>query len=170
MQSKGSSAVIDKELELWKLDVEFTCKPLIFGGLAMEYYCLRKRGADIDFFVTDDVYQALTRRYPNNRKDMWGDLGVLVDGYEMFRSVYRLDYDFFAMGAEEYDVYRVISLDRLLLMKVLARDSSEKAKQDLDLVLGLYLKNQRPEWEAYKDSRIGKYLAVPDGIIYNSVD
>ena len=40
-------------IELNKLDVYFEDKPIVIGGMAMEYYGLRKHGNDIDFIVSN---------------------------------------------------------------------------------------------------------------------
>lgn len=163
----NSSDIIDRALELEKLDMVFTSKPVIVGGLAMEYYGLRKRGLDIDFIITDADYQTLAARYPKHKKDVWGDLGVKVHDYEMFRSIWKFDYGFYSEGAVEYDRYKVVSFDRLFLMKVLATNADEKHKRDVDLILEYHMKRQVPEYRQYMDDRIAIYLSVPDGIVYN---
>jgi hypothetical protein len=62
--------------DLAGLDYTFRSKPLLIGGMAMEYYDLRKTGADIDFVVTVEDYEGLAARYPDSLRDLWGDLGV----------------------------------------------------------------------------------------------
>lgn len=83
------------------LDFEFTSKPLLIGGLAMEFYGLRKAGADIDFVITNMDYQRLAQKYPDNKRDLWGDLGICVHGFEIWRSICWFDYDFLSEGAIE---------------------------------------------------------------------
>lgn len=39
----------------------FSNKPILVGGMAMEYYGLRKSGNDIDLVVSDEDYQTLAR-------------------------------------------------------------------------------------------------------------
>ncbi|MHA1973823.1 MAG: hypothetical protein ACTSW1_12575 [Candidatus Hodarchaeales archaeon] len=48
----------------------------------MEYYDLRKAGEDIDLIVTKVDYERLIQKYPANQKDIWGDLGVCIYGFE----------------------------------------------------------------------------------------
>lgn len=55
--------------------LSFKNKPILIGGMAMEYYEMRKAGDDIDFIITNDDYQALAEKYPDQRKDLYGDLG-----------------------------------------------------------------------------------------------
>jgi len=63
--------------ELNKNHLQFTDKPVVIGGVAMEFYEIRKSGADIDIFNTDKDYQVLAKKYPEKRKDIYGDFGVV---------------------------------------------------------------------------------------------
>jgi hypothetical protein len=153
---------------LERIDVTLQAKPVVYGGLAMEYYGLRPHGDDIDLLVTEDDETALWARFPKQRKDMWGDLGVLVDGVELFRSVYRLDAAFFGVGATEFEHCRMISSDRLLVMKWLATGSTSKNEYDLELLKGWFLRNQNSQWEAYMQGRVPRYLAASNGVLRGS--
>lgn len=164
--NRNSCEIIDKALDLSKLGVSFTSKPLIIGGLAMEYYGLRKRGQDIDLIITSDDYNTLVQKYPNNKKDIWGDVGIVVYEFEIWRSIMLLDYDFFSESAAEYDEYKIVSFDRLFLTRVMAANV-EKYKKDLDLMINHYLKNQNPEFMKYAEKYFEKYKSVPGGVIFN---
>ena len=108
----GSSALTES-IDPSALGIAFERKPLAMGGLAMEYYGLRKRGEDVDFIVTGRDYGELAARYPDHRKDVWGDIGVKIGEFELFRSVFRLDYDFYAEGAIDCGYCLMPSLGRL---------------------------------------------------------
>lgn len=54
-------------------DLSFSKKPILIGGMAMEYYGMRKAGADIDLVICDVDYQKLALENPEKRKDLWGD-------------------------------------------------------------------------------------------------
>lgn len=152
------------------LNYAFTTKPIVFGGTAMEHYGLRKRGHDIDLFVSFADYDALAAKYPDGSKDMWGDLGLVVGEFELWRSIWKVDYTFFAQDAMEYDQYRVLSIEKLLLTKVLALKSPEKQKQeaDINLIVQYILnQNQRLELVAYMNEHVKSYLAAKDGAVYN---
>lgn len=71
----------------------FEKKPVLIGGMAMEYYEMRKAGADIDLIITNEDYQTLAKEYPNQRKDLYGDLGLVIGKFEIWRSIAHLDYD-----------------------------------------------------------------------------
>jgi hypothetical protein len=122
---------------LLQSDLHFSTKPILIGGMAMEYYGIRKAGADVDLVITDEDYQGLARRYPEKRKDLYGDLGLVIGPFEIWRSIAHLDYDFFKKEAIEKDDVLVISIDRLLWTRVCAMDT-EKYRNDLFLIREYY--------------------------------
>jgi hypothetical protein len=112
----------------------FTSKPLLIGGAAMEYYGLRKRGQDIDFVITEQDYIKLEKRHPENKKDIFGDLGICKDVYEVWRTIMMFDFEHLAVDAVEYNGLLVASLEKMLLLKALAM-SEEKYFDDLRLIV-----------------------------------
>jgi len=115
----------------------FDNKPILIGGMAMEYYGMRKSGADIDFVITNADYQKLADEHPDCIKDLWGDLGVVVGKFEIWRSIVLLDYDFYCKDAVDEGAVLVVSLDRLLFMRVIAMEV-EKYMNDLELMKEYY--------------------------------
>lgn len=95
----------------------FLDKPLLIGGMAMEYYGLRKAGADIDFVLSDRDHEILRRLYPDAIKDIYGDIGVCVHGFEMWNQICRYDYELLSQNAIEESEYLVASTDKLILLK-----------------------------------------------------
>ena len=162
----NSEIIIDKAFEAQRFDMKFKTKPLIIGGLAMEYYGLRKRGQDIDLVITDEDYLDLSKKYPNNKKDIWGDLGVVINGFEIWRSIMLLDYNFYAEGPIEYSEYRVVSFDRLFFMRAMA-SAVEKYRNDFELMKQHLLRKQRLDFIEYMNSHLEKYKAVPGGVVFN---
>ena len=171
MQNKmnGDIANLD-ELELEttihveKLGYKFLDKPVIVGGLAMEYYGLRKHGDDIDFIVSDRDYQRLKVKFPDNRKDVWGDFGILVNGFELFRSIYKFDHAHYSQAAIEFTNYKMISIDMLFRMKVFALGVAAKHDCDVELLKGYYQRFQNPEYRSYLDKHIERYTSSETGI------
>lgn len=108
----------------------FVRKPIVIGGMAMEYYGMRKAGADMDLVIADEDYQTLAEKYPEKRKDIYGDLGVVIGEFEIWRSIALLDYGFYLKDAVDAGNVLVVSLDRLLFMRVCAM-GVEKYKKDL---------------------------------------
>lgn len=138
-------------IEMQAAKLSFAKKPILIGGMAMEYYGMRKSGADIDLVICDEDYQALASAAPDQRKDIYGDLGVLVGRFEIWRSIALLDYDFYLKNAVEEQQVFVVSLDRLMFMRVIAMEV-EKYRDDLELMTQYYygnFRNRSFETEAY---------------------
>jgi len=154
-------------IDLNKLEISFLDKPIIVGGMAMEYYGMRKHGEDIDFIVSNRDYLQLEARYRNFRKDMWGDFGIKVNEYELFRSMWKFDYKYFNNGVIEFDEYNIISIDMLFRMKIFAMDAGEKHKNDIELLKNYFMQFQNKEWNDYMNKYINRYLKVENGLIIN---
>jgi hypothetical protein len=122
------------DLGLSRLNFTFTTPPLLIGGKAMEFYNLRPAGADVDFVITAQDYARLAQQYPEALKDLWGDLGVCVFEFEIWKSICLFDYDFLAPGALEQESYRVIALEKLLFLKALGMKVA-KYHRDLELLV-----------------------------------
>lgn len=137
----------------------------LVGGMAMEYYGIRKSGNDIDLIITDEDYQRLSREYPDKRKDIYGDFGVVIDKFEIWRSIVHLDYDFFKKDAIEEENVFVISIDRLLLTRVCAMNI-EKYRNDLLLMKEYYL-NTFANSEFYQEACLHEAsYAKMNGIVF----
>ena len=165
----GNRAALDPSLDPSALRVPFSDKPLAMGGLAMEHYGLRRRGGDVDFIVSGRDYDALAARYPDHRKDVWGDLGVKVGAIELFRSVFRLDYDYYAEGSADCGFCLMPSLGRLFFMKAIAygnRPDVPKHAEDFRLVMGAVIgRRENAEYAANAAKHLKAYLAAPEGTI-----
>lgn len=121
-------------LELEKLDYKFKHKPLLIGGKAMEYYGLRKAGADVDFVVHPTDHKALADKYPSNIKNLYGDIGICEGGFEIWNQICTFDYQYLNANAIEEENFLVISLEKLLFLKALAMEIP-KYHRDLELVV-----------------------------------
>jgi hypothetical protein len=133
------------DIPLQKLNYAFLKKPLLVGGKAMQYYGLRQAGADIDFIADqEDVYN-LIRLYPARVKDLWGDLGVCPFEFEIWKSICLFTYPDLCANALDEGTFLVISLEKLLIMKVLAMHI-EKYRVDTQLIIQDLLKRR---YQAY---------------------
>lgn len=121
-------------MDLAKLRYTFQTKPLLIDGKAMEFYGLRPAGDDIDFVITHADYAVLVVLYPENTKDLFGDLGVSVYEFELWTCICLFDYNFLSTNAIEAEHYLVISLEKLLFLKALAIHEP-KYERDLRLVV-----------------------------------
>lgn len=107
---------------------KFKTKPLLIGGKAMEYYGLRKAGNDIDFVVIKKDFDNLAKLYPENTKDIFGDLGICIFNFEIWKTISYFDYEDLSDNAIEEKDYKIISLDKLLFMKMIAVYFQKKKK------------------------------------------
>ena len=110
----------------------------------MEYYGLRKAGADIDLVVSAEDHTRLKQQYPHHVKDLFGDIGICEFDFEIWNQICRYDYDELKVDAVEEDVFLVISLEKLLFLKTLAI-REEKYYQDVLLLIDEILKRKYAE-------------------------
>ena len=137
-----NQVIIDVNERLNEIPLSFINKPIIIGGMAMEYYGMRKAGRDIDLIISQDDYHVLSEKYPDNKKDLYGDLGFIINKFEIWRSIALIDYDFFLQDAIDEGNVLIVSIDRLLWMRVCAMEV-EKYKKDLYLMKEYYYTNYR---------------------------
>jgi hypothetical protein len=128
-------------IDLSQLGQRFLPKPLLIGGKAMEYYGLRKAGNDIDFVVSAEDHRALVQKYPGNVKDIHGDIGVCVNGFEMWNRICLFDYVFLLEGSVEAGDICVAHLHKLLFLKALAM-GHQRYRRDLELIVQEILNRQ----------------------------
>jgi len=126
------------EIDFKILDFNFSHKPLLIGGKAMEYYGLRKAGLDIDLVIHNDDHKILKEIYPNNIKDLYGDIGICEYGFEIWNQICTFDYEYLKLNAIEGEKYKIISLEKLLFLKALAMEIP-KCHKDLEMVVKLIL-------------------------------
>jgi len=126
------------EIDLKLLDFNFLYKPLVIGGKAMEYYGLRKAGLDIDLVIHNEDHKILKNKYPNNIKDLYGDIGICEYGFEIWNQICTFDYEYLKLNAIEEEKYIIISLEKLLFLKALAMEIP-KYHKDLEMVVKLVL-------------------------------
>jgi hypothetical protein len=127
------------ELNWEILEYSFIHKPLIIGGKAMEYYGLRKAGLDVDLVIHNNDHKILKEKYPNNIKDLYGDIGICEYGLEMWNQICTFDYNYLKENAIEEEEYLVISLEKILFLKALAMEIP-KCHEDLEMVVELILR------------------------------
>ena len=123
---------------------DFISKPLVIGGAALEFWDLRKAGADVDLVVTQADHTRLRRTYPDNVLDIYGDIGICIGKFEIWNTICRFDYEYLAYGAVDGGDSLVTSLEKLLFMKSLVKDDP-KSQRDVRLIVDEVLKR------AYQD-------------------
>ena len=140
-------------IDFSKLDFDFSQKPLLIGGKAMEYYGLRKSGNDIDFVISKADIEALAKKYPHNLKDLWGDFGVAIDKFEFWKTIHYFDYDQLKIDAVVEDNFLVIDIEKLLLQKAMAMEK-EKYRKDFKLVLNYITNSQGEKFDRIKTENL----------------
>ena len=132
-------------IKLDGLDYNFIHKPILIGGVALEYFGIRKSVHDIDFIISQDDKKILIdlgyelnlfggkTEYDvdatfTNIKNLDIDLAVSMNQYK---------YDFFIRNAKKIENENVLicSLEDLLLLKVLASEYSHEIKHQVDVTL-----------------------------------
>lgn len=152
------------KISLDKLKHTFFKKPLLVGGKAMEYYGLRKAGADIDFIADEQDVIELIKQYPNKVKNLYSDLGVCPYEFEIWRSIQLFKRNDLIEGAVEEEEYFIIALDKLLIMKALGM-TEEKYLQDTKLIAKKINENQYLSYEEEKD-KVDKIMNNLTSITY----
>jgi len=107
----------------------------------MEYYDLRKAGADIDLVISQRDHETLAHKYPDHIKNLYGDIGICEFDFEIWNQICRFDYEELKEGAIEEPDLLVISLERLLFLKTLAI-KKEKYYKDVSLLVDEILKRK----------------------------
>ncbi len=125
-----------------KLHYSFKQKPLIVGGMAMEYYGIRKSGDDIDLIATEEDIVELVKLYPHKVKNLWGDLGVCPFEFEIWKTICFFGYKELKVDSIEKENYLIISLEKLLFMKALVMKKKEKYLEDTKLIINNILDTQ----------------------------
>lgn len=135
-----------------ELGIEFEHQPLLVGGLAKEFYGVRKAGPDVDFILAKadhnklkkalekEGLQVLKRRHRQGYKkrpqfvNLFGDRGILYKEFEVWDSICGYDYGFLSEGSVAKKHCRIISLEKLLFLTALAI-GKEKYYKDTKLIV-----------------------------------
>ncbi|MCR4264131.1 MAG: hypothetical protein NUV98_05450 [Candidatus Roizmanbacteria bacterium] len=120
-------------IDLSPIGLNFEDKPLVVGGKAMEYYGLRKSGLDIDLVVSKRDFRSLLKKDTLSLKDLYADLGIVIDEFEIWKTIYGYDYEYLSRDAISLDTVLMISIEKLLLMKACAVHI-EKYRKDTELI------------------------------------
>ncbi len=74
-------------------------------------------------------------------KDIFGDLGVVKGGFEVWRTIMQFDYDFLSQGAVYIGGYLAISLEKPLFLKALGI-KEPKYERDHRLIFDKIIEDQ----------------------------
>ena len=146
------SSVIEKKIlkGLELSDYKFHTSPLVVGGLAMEYYGIRKTGHDYDYVVASTDWSSLKKLHPKkinlfggkNEKDV--DATINLKNVDLIKTLFQFDYNDLSKDAIIKKKYKIISLEKLLLLKTLGavHNHHPKSKRDQKLIVQFIVKSQ----------------------------
>ena len=115
---------------------KFKHRPLVVGGLAMEYYGIRKTGHDYDFIVSSSDWKRLKEMHPNKINLFGGKTEQEIDAtinlknvnVDLIKTLWQYDYNDLSKLAIKFKDYKIISLDKLLTLKTLAAHGKKRGK------------------------------------------
>ena len=140
---------VSREIQANLERFELEDKPVLISGRALEYYGIRqpdeRYDTDYDFIVSQKDYERLKYAYPNNLRDIYGDLGVTVGKWEFWTSFCAFSYDELACDAEDAGAYYVVSVPKMLMLKVLVMHQEPRRYADVVLIKEWILRNKYPE-------------------------
>ena len=101
---------------------------MVLGGLALEYYGIRKNGHDYDYMVSPEDWKILTKKYPEQVNLFGGktekDIDATLTNFnntnvDLISTLFQYNYDFLKKDAIDEGKYLVISVENLLFVKTL---------------------------------------------------
>ena len=137
-------------------EYSFKDKPLVVGGLALEYYGIRQCGNDFDYMVSPRDWQILKQKHSENINLFGGETEEDVDAtinlnnngekIDLIYTLYQFNYDYLKEDSIEHSCYRIISLEKLLLLKTLAAvdNNDSKSAADQKLIVDFIVSKQYP--------------------------
>ena len=142
-----------KGLHLTKYN--FKSKPLVIGGLALEYYGIRKTGHDYDFVVSPTDWKILKKKYPDqvnlfggkDEKDKDATLTNINNTHvDLISTLFQYNYNYLKKGAIDEGKYLVISIDKLLMLKTLGAvfNNHSKSKKDQEKIVKYIVRKNYP--------------------------
>jgi len=135
-----------------ELGIKFRYKPLLVGGLAKEFYGLRKAGKDIDIILSKTDHNKLKTKYEKEGLkvlkgrhsqgykekpqfvDLFGDHGILIKEFEIWDNICGFDYKELSEKAIDKKYCKIISLEKLLFLTALAIQKKKYLK-DVKLIV-----------------------------------
>ena len=118
----------------------------------------------MDLVADAEDVRRLIVRHPTRVKDLWGDLGVCPDEFEIWASICLFTYDDLVGDAADAGEVLVASLEKLLVMKGLAMHK-EKYLRDTQLIVQCILRGQFERYEAVRARNEALLAGIP-GIVY----
>ena len=106
---------------------KFKKPPLVLGGLALEYYGIRKSGHDYDYMVSQNDWKELKKLHPKKINLFGGKTEDDIDAtinlndvhVDLIKTLFMYNYSYLSKGSINFGDYKIISLEKLLMLKTL---------------------------------------------------
>lgn len=127
-----------KGLKLTKY--KFKKPPLVVGGLAMEYYNIRKTKHDYDYIVSPADWKVLKKIHPDKinlfggktEKDIDATINLKKVNVDLISTLYQFNYNYLSKDAINKDGYKIITIEKLLMLKTLSAIYTNNSKSIKD--------------------------------------
>ena len=139
-----------KGLKLTKY--KFIKPPLVVGGLALEYYNVRKTGHDYDYVVSDADWKKLKKIYPakinlfggKDEKEIDATINLKDVHVDLIKTLFQYDYNYLSKDSINFKTYKIISLEKILFLKTLGAIFNKHCKsiKDQKLIVKKIVKNK----------------------------
>jgi hypothetical protein len=124
----------------------FINKPLVVGGLALEYYGIRNSGPNFDYIVSSKDWNNLKKAFPDkinlfgddSKLNLYNNLQV-----NLILTQFKFNYDELSKNALEFEFFKIIDIEKQLLVKTLSavNNNDIKSKNDQKFIVN-YILNQ----------------------------
>jgi hypothetical protein len=120
---------------------KFIKPPLVVGGLALEYYGIRKTEHDYDYVVSREDWKKLKKLHPDKINLFGGKTEKEIDAtinlknlnVDLISTLFQYNYNYLSKCSVNKNKYKIISLDKLLLLKTLGAVHNKHSKSIKDL-------------------------------------
>tara|TARA_A100001015_G_scaffold282666_1_gene347199 strand:+ start:1256 stop:1699 length:444 start_codon:yes stop_codon:yes gene_type:complete len=106
---------------------KFINKPLVVGGLALEYYNIRETTHDYDYMVSPSDWLELKKIHPDkinlfggkHEKDVDATINLTENPIDLISTLFQFNYNSLVKNSIDFPEYKIISITNLLLTKTL---------------------------------------------------
>tara|TARA_B100001093_G_C26766773_1_gene988238 strand:- start:523 stop:984 length:462 start_codon:yes stop_codon:yes gene_type:complete len=122
----------------------FIDKPIVLGGLALEYYGIRSSGPNFDYIVSSKDWNNLEKAFPDKINAFGGNskYGSKINLHDnlqinLISNCFNFNYDEISKNALEFEFFKIIDLEKQLLIKTLSavNNNDMKSKNDQKFIV-----------------------------------